>query len=170
MREIASTLARLLAPILSFTAEEAWSFLAKDGSSVFLQEIPKPDERRVDPALNPLFDRLIQLRSLASAELEKARQTKTIGKSVDARLVLHLAGETELASFRGHETELAELFIVSQVELRKGDADRAEVAAPIGKKCARSWRWDESVGSDPEHPDLSARDAAAVHAWLKRGG
>ncbi len=68
-----------------------------------------------------------------------------------------------------YREQLAEFFIVSQVEIQLGK-DRVEVVAPLGKKCARSWRWDETVGQDPEQPDLSARDAEAVRFYYKIHG
>ncbi|MBI4028055.1 MAG: isoleucine--tRNA ligase [Verrucomicrobia bacterium] len=162
MHAMAGALTRLLAPILSFTAEETWGFLSADGSSVHLQLLPEPAPRLTDKDLEARFERLLKLRALAAVELEKARQSKAVGKSVDARVILEIPQETELASLRGSEDALAEWFIVSQVELRSGPELQARVTTPLGKKCARSWRWDATVGQDKEYPDLSARDAEAV--------
>ncbi|MDD2708648.1 MAG: isoleucine--tRNA ligase [Verrucomicrobiae bacterium] len=170
MRAVAGALARLSAPILCFTAEEAWNCLpgVAPDESVHLQLMPEPDDRLVDSDLETRFERWLQLRTMVAAELEKARQSKQIGKSVDARVCLELKDSKELAAFKGREECLAEMFIVSQVELKAGDTDRAIVTQPLGKKCARSWRWDVTVGSDSGYPDLSARDAAAVKEIGKR--
>lgn len=168
MHEVASALCRLLAPILSYTAEEAWAFISRSSESVHLQLMPQPNPKLQNAELEQLFDRILALRALAAGELEKARQEKKIGKSIDARVLLEIGNAKEKELFSGKEAVLAELFIVSQIELKDASADRATVVSPVGKKCARSWRWDESVGQNPEFPDLSARDAAAVKSYLEK--
>ena len=167
MHAMVDAMTRLLAPILSFTAEEAWGFLNRSGESVHLQMMPGVDESRADAALEERFNGLLKWRAMVAGELEKARQAKTIGKSIEAGVVLHVA-EKELAAWRGAEEHLAEFFIVSQIELLAGAELRAGVVSPRGKKCARSWRWDETVGSNAEFPDLCARDAAAVRVFLSK--
>jgi len=170
MHAMANALARLLAPVLSFTAEEAWGALMPGSPSVHLQLMPEADSRLMNHGLEERFERLVRLRARVAAELEKARQGGAIGKSIDARVILHLAHPDELKMLQGREEILAEFFIVSQVELKQGAADHVEVVKPVGRKCARSWRWDPTVGEDGEHPDLSARDAGAVRAFVEKSG
>ena len=169
MYHLVNSLARLLAPILSFTSEEAWGFLNGDDKSVHLQMMPQPEKAYMNPELETRFEKFLKLRMLVAAELEKSRQTKEIGKSIDARIILQLTSESELNSLRGAEEFLAEFFIVSQVELKAGPADAVQVVKPVGRKCARSWRWDETVGQDPDYPDLSLRDAKAMRAFQAAG-
>ncbi len=169
MYHLVNSLARLLAPVLSFTSEEAWGFLNDDGKSVHLQMMPQPEKAYMNPELEMRFEKFLKLRMLVAAELEKSRQAKEIGKSIDARIILQLTSESELNSLRGAEEFLAEFFIVSQVELKAGPADAVQVVKPVGRKCARSWRWDETVGQDPDYPDLSLRDAKAVRTFQAAG-
>jgi len=173
MWELASALARLLAPILSFTAEEAWGFLKKDGASVHLQNMPGV-EQTTSEEHNPLRDQdfgLIFLKRMEVSEaLEKARQSKKIGKSIDARVRVPLA-PNEKEVMQGHEKLLAEIFIVSQVEFRdaKDRDDRpVDVLDPMGKKCGRCWRWDETVGADAGDPDWCERCVGAERAHAQR--
>jgi isoleucyl-tRNA synthetase len=163
MYEIVSALARMMAPILSFTSEEAWGFLMKDGSSVHLQLMPVEKSACANKELEEAFGRLLQYRVKVAAELEQARKAGKLGKSIEARIVLSVE-EKEFAFLTKFEGMLPEFFIVSQIELKQAQSLAIEVVQPRGKKCARSWRWDETVGSDPEFPDLSSRDAAAVRA------
>jgi isoleucyl-tRNA synthetase len=174
MHEMASALARLLAPILSFTAEETWSFLPGAKGSVHLQDLP--GDSKVEAAREYAEDlaRLLEHRQRVAARLEEQRKDGKIGKSVDARVVVQAekgaAADKDFALLQKYAAFLPEFFIVSQVELERADVKGFEVTVqpPKGKKCARSWRWDETVGSDPEHPDLCARDAAAVRDWKSR--
>ncbi len=173
MHEIASVLARLAAPILSFTAEEAWSFLHPNGSSVHLQRMPDPATWAYGTlsapaqALVSAFDLFAAERPRASEALERARQEKKIGKSIDAAIRLPIGNPITRETMLAHPGQLAEFFIVSQIEVIEGEGS-VEVIAPRGKKCARSWKWDTSVGSDPEYPDVTARDARAIRDHLKR--
>ncbi len=177
MYNILSTLTRLLAPILSFTTEEVWDFLKMKGenikSSVHLEEIPQVDDTVVSEYISYLdnaFGRILYKRLEVAEKLEGERQKKVLGKSIDARVNLSISHPDDWKLMSGHEDLLAEIFIVSQVELSKGKEDAVIVTKPLGKKCARSWRWDETVGQDPEYPDLSARDAAVCRAYLQKQG
>lgn len=162
MHESASALIRLMAPILSYTAEEAWGSLIPNEESVHLQLFPVADPLRTDIPLETLMTSLLHRREEVTAALEKARQAKILGKSVEARVRLTLENQRDFEAIRGREAALAEFFIVSQVELQQGSQNDVEILPPKGKRCARSWRWDETVGTDSEYPDVSARDAAAL--------
>jgi isoleucyl-tRNA synthetase len=149
MRRVISALARLMAPILSFTSEEIWLRLAPgDDSSVFLERFPEaPDEWR-DDALFSEMERLLESRAKANKALEEARQAKIIGGSLEAEVTLKASGE-ELELLRRHEPELAELLIVSSVTLIAGEEGSelsAEVRVSPHPKCPRCWI---------RHPDLS---------------
>ena len=159
---IAGDLLRLLAPILSFTAEEAWGFLpappAED--SVFyagFPERPRPDDA---DALDARYGRLFAMRVVVQKALEQARKEKLIGSGLEAAVTVRAQGE-ELALLRAAEAELPTLFIVSKVALAEGPL-AAEMAKAPGVKCARCWTFREDVGQDPRHAEVCGKCAAAL--------
>jgi isoleucyl-tRNA synthetase len=170
MYEVASALARLFAPILSYTSEEFWGYFGGKERSIHLETMPEPDPSLRDLLLEEEFDALWSLRSKVMEELEQQRKKEGLGKGLDRRILLVLE-ESAYRRLKGTEAQLAELMIVSQVEIQSVDhetkVEKVVVLPPLGKKCARSWKWDESVGKDSDFPDLSLRDAQAVRIRLK---
>ncbi len=144
---VASTLSRLLAPVMSFTAEEAWQQLpGKPADSVFLADFPEAAEE-LEPELAERYEKLFTLRSTVQGALEAARRDKRMGSSLEARVVLKASG-SERAFLEANLEELPTLFIVSQVELAPGEgaAVTAEVLPALGSKCPRCWIYSEAVG------------------------
>jgi isoleucyl-tRNA synthetase len=179
MYEILSTLVRLMAPILSFTAEEVWGYMKKSEKmpSVFLAEFPKeappegtPD-RKYTVSLGERWDRILAIRGEVAKVLEGLRRDKKIGHSLDAGVTLYVG--TELYELLlGYKTDLSFIFIVSSVELTKESEAPANaytseivkglkiVAGPAkGVKCGRCWMYQESVGTVKEHPQICGRCA-----------
>ena len=120
MYEILSGMVRLMAPVLSFTAEEVWSFLpgAEKEKSVHLAEFPKLHEDWTDNALEARWDRILAVRGEAAKVLEKLRADRVIGHSLDALVELHLKKDSDLYDFlKGYADDLANVFIVSEVTL-----------------------------------------------------
>lgn len=166
---ILSSITRLIAPVLSFTAEEIWMHMpGKKEESVFLSSFPEPDQRFLDNSLEERWQRLIAVRDEVNKALEIKRKEKFIGNSLEARVVLY-APDDYFKLLSGYRDFLPYLFIVSQVELRadrdkKGffeseevkdlsiDIERAE-----GEKCERCWNWSPSVGRFKEHPSICER-------------
>jgi isoleucyl-tRNA synthetase len=162
-----------LAPILSFTAEEAWvSRYTGADSSVHLTAFPEIAKGWLDPALEARWEKIRRVRRVVTGALELERAAKRIGSSLEAAPIVHVADAELRASLEG--VDLAQVCITSGIEIR---ADAAPAGAftmgevqgvavvPVkasGKKCARSWRYTTDVGTDPEYPELSARDAAAM--------
>jgi isoleucyl-tRNA synthetase len=157
------TLVRLCAPILSFTAEEVWSFLPGcAGTSVFAAGLPAIDPALEDEALAARWEELLRVRTAATKALEEARQAGTIGHALDARVTLAASGDT-YALLAAQGRELESLLIVSQVEVVRGEGDlRVAVNAARGEKCGRCWNFRESVGASAEHPGICDRCAAVV--------
>ncbi|HEY8368491.1 MAG TPA: isoleucine--tRNA ligase [Thermodesulfobacteriota bacterium] len=182
MHEILDALVRLMAPILSFTAEEVWGYMSKTyrgeprEASVHLARFPDVEVQWLDEALEARWERLLAVRAEVAKALEGARRARVIGASLDARVTLGASGE--LAAFlEGARRELAPLFIVSDVQLTAGPVEGGFVSTAIpglsvgvtqapGRKCARCWTYTTDVGRDPAHPDLCARCASAVAATL----
>jgi isoleucyl-tRNA synthetase len=158
MAEALARLCALLAPTLSFTAEEAWRFWpAAPASSVFLWDLPATPASWTQAALAGRWEKALAARAVALKALEEARAAKTIGKSTEARVVLRGPAEA-LRPLEG--LNLAELLIVSEAALAPGgDALTAEVAKAAGAKCPRCWRWQTDVGADPKAPELCGRCA-----------
>jgi isoleucyl-tRNA synthetase len=158
---IAGDLVRMLAPVLSFTAEEAWSFLpAPATKSVFYAGFP---ERRRPPdadALEARYGRLLVLREVVQKALEQARQAKLIGSGLEAMVTVRAEGD-DLALLESAKAELPVVFIVSKVLLERGPL-AAEVARAPGLKCARCWGFFEDVGKDARHPEVCAKCAKAL--------
>ncbi|HEX16766.1 MAG TPA: hypothetical protein ENF44_06555 [Deltaproteobacteria bacterium] len=151
---------RLMAPILSFTAEEAWGYLPKeegDPDSVHLTTFPEVEEEMLDEDLAERWEQLLEVREVVTKALEEARQRKEIGHSLDARLTLR--APSELAAFlRSFGDELREIFIVSQLEIGEAPGGlQVEVSKARGKKCARCWVYHEEVGHLEGYPDLCPR-------------
>jgi len=164
MHEIFGALCRLLAPILAFTAEEAWRHSEADGS-VHLQEFPHPQDRdgRAGPPDAPSAQvaELLRLRSVIAQAIERARQEKLIGNTLEARVVLHSnSGVTEKVS----QEELEEFFIVSDLTIHQAKEASASVTKTPYAKCARCWRHRPTVGKSKAHPDLCDRCESVVTA------
>jgi isoleucyl-tRNA synthetase len=156
MHQVFDALARLLAPVLAFTAEEAWSFFSKDGS-VHTQLLPEKNESLVDVALMQRVDKLLELRGVIAQAVEKARQEKVIGNALEAAVVLQLADTGLLNSLEGNISELEEFFILSGLELSSGAQTSASLTRTAHHKCARCWRHRPSVGESKAHPLLCDR-------------
>ncbi|MDA8211082.1 MAG: isoleucine--tRNA ligase [Clostridia bacterium] len=178
MYQIIQALVRLLAPVLSFTAEEIWRYLpeSKDKpSSVQLADMPLVVEAYLDNELEARWDRILKIREDVSKVLEVARKDKVIGHSLNA--VVDIYPDRELAGFlKELEPELAAIFIISKAAVH-GTGDTAPegaaagenfpglkiaVAQAPGEKCERCWVYSEELGKQPEHPNLCPRCAGVV--------
>jgi len=161
---IADALARLLAPILVFTADEIWESLPGDGSraaSVHLAEFPAASTER-DEELASRWEKLFGIRELVLRELEDERVAKTIGSSLEAALEITASGET-YALLDRYRDDLRYFFIVSQVSLVKVDAGDiiVKVRGADGQKCDRCWNYSVRVGESARYPTVCER---CVHA------
>ena len=163
LHRLVSGLCQMLAPILAFTADEAWEFIpGKPTGSVHESEFqPKPFPR---PATEgEAWKSLFVLRELAFPELEKARQAKHIGKSLEAKLTINGSGPL-LEDAQARLESLRELFNVSQVQLveEAGAVVTAAVSKADGLKCERCWHWESDIGQNSTHPTLCGRCVEAV--------
>jgi len=173
MHAILSAMVRMMAPVLSFTADEVWGYM-KEGAkttSVFLAGFPKVEEKYLDDALEARWNQILAVRGEAAKALEALRRDKKIGHSLDAGVTLYVA--PELYEFLNtYAKDLAFIFIVSSVSLARStdapaDAVTSEVikglriaAGPAtGVKCGRCWMYSETVGTVKEHPEICTRCA-----------
>ncbi len=170
---MADGLTRLMAPILSFTADELWRFLpGKREESVHIAVFPAMDDllTMIDAELTQRWDTLVSIREQVLAEIEPLRKNKQIGSSLQARVVLS-ATPKELALLERYARQLPMLFIVSEVEIRPAPPDveahaearpRVTIERAGGVKCERCWRYVPSVSTDPAWAGLCERCQGAL--------
>ena len=156
---ITHSLLKLLAPILSFTAEEAWADLhaEKDAVSIFTElfhVLPQPS----DPAqIIEKWDRLRGLRADVMRKIEEVRATGAIGSSLAAELDLYASGD-QYQLLTSLEDDLRFVLIVSRASVHQAEGPlRIDVSASAQKKCERCWHHRADVGIDPAHPEICGR-------------
>jgi len=166
MYDALRALAGVVAPILSFTAEEIWREIpgGPPSESVFLSDFPAADPAWRDDTLAERWVRLWEIRGEVTRALEEERKAGRIGHSLDARVRLVVpAADHALVKALGEE-EFAAICIVSQLESAEGEQLRVDVENPRGVKCSRCWIWSESVGAASDHPELCSRCHSVVTA------
>jgi len=165
--EILKALTCLMAPILSFTAEEVWNHLPPEpgkAESVHLTSFPEVKSEYLDDGLSERWERIWEIRAIVTKALEEARKEKVIGLSLDAQIHLHIP-EKVFSFLECYEKDLKSIFIVSSVTLHQTKDEkevRAEVLRADGKKCERCWNYDVSVGHHPEHRVICQRCVEAI--------
>lgn len=168
MYRILSAVARLAAPIISFTAEEIWQFMphtsAGDTESVFLNQMPEKSGIEFSEEFIDKWNFIYAARESANKALEDARNEKVIGKSLEAKIIIK-SSEADFERYSDLAKQLAEILIVSDVEIEKNDGETVfEVAKAEGGKCERCWCYSKYVGENHEHPTLCQRCAIAIEA------
>jgi isoleucyl-tRNA synthetase len=158
MHRIFDALCRLLAPILVFTAEEAWGYLG-GSDSVHVRTFPDESPDFLNPEGRERVAHLLNLRGLIGQAVERARQEKLIGNALEAAVTLTCDEETIAAV---PKEELEEFFILSDLTLKPGKEPAASIAKTAYQKCARCWRHRPAVGKSAAHPDLCDRCEAVV--------
>ena len=167
--KITDALARLTAPILSFTADEVWQSIPGKQGSVHLTLFPAPEELAPSDQSQQLiadWNQLFQRRTEVLGNLEELRANKTIGKALEAVVTLYI-GETEKNLDRRYLASLPELFNVSEVDLVPVTDDssaRLSVERSQHSKCERCWRHIADVGKSEPYPTVCLRCAEALNA------
>ncbi|MFK4651607.1 isoleucyl-tRNA synthetase [Bradyrhizobium japonicum] len=177
---LCDALLKWLAPILSFTTEEAWRMFRPNAEpSVHLTLFPEGIETLRDDKLAAKWETIRNVRRVVTGALELERAAKNIGSSLEASPVIYVADRDMLATL--FDTDLAEVCITSNYEVREGEAPAGAfrldavpgvavvVEKAVGIKCARSWKISPMVGEDPEYPDVTPRDAQALREWKALG-
>ena len=177
--EVLSTMVRLMAPVLAYTAEEIWPYMdpaLQTAESVHLAAMPEVEPAYQDETLAATWDKLLAVRSEVTKCLEGARSDKAIGSSLEAKVIIGADG-TLKKLLEAHRDQLPELFIVSAVDLAAPDsvpdvAMRSDEIVGLavawerapGKKCERCWVFKEDVGSSTDHPTLCGRCVDSIRA------
>jgi isoleucyl-tRNA synthetase len=153
---IRDALLALMAPVLSFTAEEAWQLLRPGDRTIFVRTwaelLPQPQ----DEALVARWERIVAVRALVQKELEAVRQGGAIGSSLQADVEIVAAGSDydDLASLGD---DLRFVLITSTASVRRGEPFAIVVTPSRNSKCERCWHWRADVGRDAAHPGLCGR-------------
>ncbi len=179
VRHLFNRIVTWLAPMLPFTTEEAWLDLHKNAVSVHLEQFRDTPSEWKNEALAAKWRKVRDVRRVVTGALELERADKRIGSSLEAAPVVYINDPELLAAVR--DLDMAEICITSAITIKDEAApagafvtDEVKGVAVVqerapGTKCARSWRYTDDVGSDPVYPDVSARDAAALHELSRLG-
>lgn len=155
-------LCRMLAPILAFTADEAWEFVPGTKTDSVHENEFKPGTFALDPDELEKWNWLKQWRETLLPELEKARQAKTIGKALDARIEIVIPQSQSRFS---DQDLLREMLNVSALKVEVGDVISHSVSKADGQKCERCWHWEMDIGRNAEHPTICGRCVEAVKSF-----
>jgi len=177
---ICDAILKWLAPVLSFTAEEAWRLYRPDAEpSVHLALFPERLEAFRDDALAAKWETIRNVRRVVTGALEVERAAKRIGSSLEASPLVFISDKKIFDTL--FDIDLAEVCITSNAMVTNEDAPAdafrlnevtgvaVVVEKAVGTKCARSWKILPSVGEDAEYPDVSPRDAQALREWKALG-
>ena len=177
---ICDAILRWLAPVLSFTCDEAWRMYRPDAEqSVHLTLFPDGFEKFRDEALAARWETIRDVRRVVTGALELERAAKNIGSSLEASPLVYVTDKNIFNTL--FDIDLAEVCITSNYEVRGEEAPSGAfrlndvpgvavvVEKAVGTKCARSWKILPTVGEDAEYPDVSPRDAQALREWKALG-
>lgn len=157
-------LCRLYAPILAYTADEAWEF-AGHQESVHLERFPEPDPAFAEAKVTPQVEALLEAREVIQREIERLRQAKLCGSNNEAAVTLTVPASHPLAALRDDVDAVAEFLILSDFTIVVDSAAtklQAEATVTRYHRCERCWRHVADVGGVPEHPLLCVRCASVV--------
>ncbi len=158
LHRLVTGLCQMLAPMLAFTADEAWAFVPKVAGFVHQSEWKRAG-LTLDPDEIGKWDWLKQWRETLLPELEKARQAKVIGKALDAKVAITIP---QVQNQYSDGDSLRELLNVSALSIKVGETASYSVSKADGQKCERCWHWETDIGNHAEHPTICGRCVTAV--------
>ena len=164
LHHITQSLQRLIAPILSFTAEEAWRVTNSGNGTVFTHTWHRLPDIATNQALLDDWGKIRQLRETVNKQLEAKRATGQIGSSLAAEVDIHAHGP-QYDSLLRFGNDLRFVFITSRATLHLADSGpvRVEVAPSTHTKCERCWHYRGDVGADPAYADICGRCVSNLH-------
>ena len=162
VHHIVHTVCGLMAPVLSFLAEEVYSHLKNtDKESVFLTAFPKVVDQWNKASVNSDFETILQVRTEVSKVLEPMRADKTIGSSLDAQITV-VAPEEIFSVLQRFQDSLNHFFIVSRAQLKQGEKLEIKASPAEGKKCVRCWHIHPETGQNTNFPDVCPKCISAL--------
>jgi len=168
---ILNAMARLLAPILTFSAEEIWAHLPQyegKAESVHMAQFPEPNETYMNKELGQKWQNLVNLKGEVSKAIEIARQKKIVGHSLDSRVELFVPDSLKKI-IADYEQDMKALLIVSDIAILDEDSIaepyestefaglKIGVSKAPGQKCERCWNYSSTVGANADHPTICER-------------
>jgi isoleucyl-tRNA synthetase len=173
MYEVLVSMNKMIAPILSFTAEEIWSKIpeaSKDAESILLSSWYENNDQYIDEELAAKWDQIIKIRKEANKSLERARQgeNRIIGNSLDAKILIKLNDEGLAKLLEENRKLIEEVLIVSSLEIvseidetftegEEAEGMFVKVLHAEGEKCERCWKYSTKIGTLEEHPTICPR-------------
>ena len=179
MHRMVVALTKLLAPMIVFTADEAWEYIQhkpaedRDLASVHLALLPKPSGAEVTDEQKREWELLMELRDAALLQLDGLKKESGLNKALDAEVVYSVDDDAMRQKLQAYGADLEDLVGAGFHSFaEKGESGPAVTVKVVDRRqtyqaCARSWKRRPDVGKDPEYPDLSLRDAAAVKGAKK---
>ena len=172
LTEVLKVLVRIISPVLSFTADEIWERIPealKEEESVHLSKWVDANPEYINGELAQKWDKIARIRREVNKKLEAERQAGLIGHSLDAKVLLNVVNDEYLFIKDYTESEVSDLFIVSQVKFVNDSLAESEIEGisiavekASGEKCERCWKYDEKVGHNHNHPDVCPRCAGVL--------
>lgn len=160
--ETMNAVCSILAPIASFLAEEAYGYMPeKAQESVLLTDYPSAKPEWQNDRIAADFQRLLQIREVASKELEEKRAAKEIGASLEAQLNIE-ASASDMKLLASYEQYLREFFIVSKITVSEGSELKVRSERAPGEKCPRCWYYDPETGKNPKVPEVCSKCVEAL--------
>ena len=171
---ILPALMTMIAPVLSFTADEAWNIAREEldgslGESVFLSDWPKFPAEWSNEALLSRWQRILSIREMITAEIEKLRAAGTVGSSLEAAITIKAAKDEDIRFLES--VAWPQVAIVSEATVVKDlstEGIRIEAAHTSGKKCPRCWQYRKDIGVSQKHPDVCGRCAEVLEKQEKK--
>jgi len=162
LHRLVTGLCQMLAPILAFTADEAWEFVpGKNVNSVHESEF-RQSNFSISESEIALWKKLFELRVQALSTLEDARRNKTLGKALEAKLKF-IGPRSDMEFAADQKEDLRELLNVSGLDIEFSDGTKTLISMKAdGQKCERCWHWETDIGQNAEHPTICGRCVAAV--------
>jgi len=182
LHQIINDLVKLIAPVLSFTAEEIWQYLReieKGEESVFLAPWPEVNENYMDRDLERKWDNILKIRKDVLKALEIKREEGFIGNSLEAQVNIYTEDKEVYDYLISFKEQLETIFIVSKTDIVRGEGEKGFssdaytgvefpdikvlITKAPGKKCERCWCYSETVGGDQKYPTICEKCAKVIH-------
>jgi isoleucyl-tRNA synthetase len=165
LHRLATGMCQMLAPILAFTADEAWEFIPGKNVNSVHESFWMLSTFQLDE--NEIFNwrSILELRSIVLSQLEASRKSKLIGKGLDAKIIVYVAPNTFADVTKRSNVDFRELANVSQViyeDQSNTNLPYCSVDKADGQKCERCWHWETDIGQNAEHPTICGRCVEAV--------
>ncbi len=161
--EMLSGIIKAMAPIMTFTAEDIYSYLDMPGkkSSIFLEELPDENPKYMDEKIGRDWERVLEIRAEAYKKVEALRASKEISKISESDIEISCEKD-DLDILTSLKDQLPQVFMVSSVAVKQGISLNVTARKTANAKCERCWRYMPDVGSDSAHPSLCRRCADVV--------